>query len=95
MNKTAEIGSVSSGTMREADLIPVFLRELALYNSDAARSLNQLHVDLELCEEDLSRLLEELFDRLDECAPDGCYFGSHPGDGADYGFWPSEQETQS
>lgn len=32
-------------------------------------------------------LLEELFDRLEECAPNRAYFGAHPGDGSDFGYW--------
>lgn len=48
---------------------------------------DQAWVDYEKHEELGGQLLEELFDALDSYAPDYGYFGAHPDDGADYGFW--------
>lgn len=42
--------------------------------------------------EDTSWIISELaWDAMQEIAPEGFYFGSHPGDGCDYGFWAIEE----
>lgn len=42
--------------------------------------------------ENADYLLDDLFSYLNNLAPDNCYFGSHPGDGSDFGFWECEDE---
>lgn len=92
------IGSVSHGTMRPEDLIPCFIdtirdqkrvswkhRAILRTIEKNARSKNYFE------SERASYDLETLFDLLNEYAPEGFYFGSHPGDGSDYGFWLSEE----
>lgn len=37
--------------------------------------------------DDTGGSVQWLADQLDAVAPDGCYFGAHPDDGADLGFW--------
>ena len=42
--------------------------------------------------EEASHDLADLSDALNEHAPDGLYFGAHPGDGADFGFWAHDED---
>ena len=93
----ANIGSVSRGTTRECDLIPEFLWELK-QQSPLHREHRRLVGDIESRMEaddyyesdDAVYDLEALFDALGAYAPDFMYFGAHPGDGSDYGFWLDE-----
>lgn len=92
------IGSVSTATMRSEDLIPAFIDALraqkplhrkhrALIRDIESRMGKPGYYDSEDAAYDLN---ESLFDALDEYAMPYMYFGSHPGDGSDYGFWLAE-----
>lgn len=98
------IGSISSGTMRPEDLIPVFLSTLEDLDPERAKQIREDKENKLVFEwlddtdndkpEAADYLLDELFDALNEYAPPYFYFGSHPDDGADYGFWLSEDFEQ-
>lgn len=140
------LGSISTGTMRDEDLIPVFFDTLKEHNPDAAEMLHKqfIHVfdmlDLlaqsrfascdymayqsafeyvlkdwnanherialdddeniielwidendrlpDSMQDDVTWLLNEsLFNALNNLCPPFVYFGSHVGDGSDFGFW--------
>jgi hypothetical protein len=92
--------SVSHGTMRSQDLLRAFATELEHILPDqlpdtvasACRIADLLDEDDCVMETqwEASDMLDKLFTLLDEHAPEGCYFGSHPGDGSDYGYWEAE-----
>ena len=96
-------GSVSHATMRPQDLIPTFMRLLCEHHPNRAAELFFMYPALRKAVEEFDEkdpwfeseeatclLNEDIFDALNDCAPEGCYFGSHPGDASDYGFWPNE-----
>jgi hypothetical protein len=102
--QSADIGSISSGTMRTEDVLAAFSAELkyhvqrnaAEWCSDGGRAerdrLLKLVAEAEATEDfdsdEASELVTELEDELSAFAPPYCYFGAHEGDGSDYGFWP-------
>lgn len=93
--------SIIHGTHRTQDLIPAFLYTLsvvwpAAYEGYSPFSPIPQYVieEGDSCawwdSEDAYYLLESLLEQLNEAAPDNCYFGTHPGDGSDFGFWEIE-----
>lgn len=95
------MGSVSHATMRNEDLIPEFIYVLGKIDKAAhAKIVAEYPAILDSEEPDYDSeesdyCMESLFDALAEVAPPFCYFGSHPGDGSDYGFWPCEDLEES
>ena len=91
--------SVSHGTLRSIDLIPEFLGVLQQYAKDrydAYVKANPEVLDLDgMDDETLSWVVDELIDELNAVAPEGTYFGSHPGDGSDFGFWTMDESKKS
>ena len=89
--------TVIHGTLRTEDLVEAFTNE---YERIGGRSSNvelfRSHLLLaegQDREEELSYDLEDLFELLNERAPAGTSFSSHPGDGSDFGFWTHEEEV--
>jgi hypothetical protein len=88
----ATIGSISHGTLRPCDLIPAFSDALRALRGSLPRAtydgIRALRGDMDT--DDAQDIVNELTDALQEYAPPYFYFGAHPGDGADFGFWLSE-----
>lgn len=91
--------TVIHGTLKVEDLVEAFTDEYERIggrpsNVELFRSHLALQSDglSETKEETLSYDLEDLFELLNDLAPEGVSFGSHPGDGADFGFWTHEED---
>lgn len=102
--KTAEPGTLIEGTTLLTDTIPAMLRALAdlhpeAYQQAQCPAAGHPMVPEYALEDDDSEwwdgddalaAWDALHDALDECSPPGHHFGTHPGDGADLGWWPDD-----
>lgn len=96
--RLAHAGTVSHGTHRTPDLLRAFgekyhelePNDMHLYGECVAYAAILDGDDCEANTTLAQMVLEEVTDKLNEHAPEGWYFGSHPGDGSDFGFWVEE-----
>lgn len=103
----ASIGTISHGTLRTADLLETFAGELEslvqrnaqAWCSDEGRAQRDKYMKLvgearevDIYSEAADDIRAELEDALQEFAPPNARFGAHEGDGADFGFWPTDCE---
>jgi hypothetical protein len=98
-------GSVSHGTLRADHLADAFLGEIDRLRLHDRISADLVHrAQLLACSAsspvapdlpaDADETIEELIEVLNTAANPGWFFGAHPGDGADYGFWQEEEEPE-
>lgn len=100
---TIALGTISAGTLRAQDLVPAFEAALRIYHPAAYTQLLTLPFDRVPGDargdsqhefwgtEAADDYVAELISALDEACDPGVYFGAHPGDGADFGFWCVEE----
>jgi hypothetical protein len=100
----AQLGSISSGTLRDEDLLEAFADELerlcdlnkGLRGNGHRRTIIAEARRVEPETERASELINEaLPDALNEFAPPFSYFSSSEGDGADFGFWFSSESLDT
>lgn len=90
---TFENVSISHDTHRDDDLITHFVGFIMEFHAQAWAYLvkegeYQRYQDGDMSDNDVYWFInEELDDILNEIAPTTCYFGAHPGNGSDFGFW--------
>jgi hypothetical protein len=95
-------GTIIHGTLRSQDLLRAFADEykrVLPFNSfnmaDEAYACaddcdNDPESELAQCDHDI---IEDLVDALNTIASrEGFYFGAHPGDGSDFGYWSQEED---
>lgn len=76
------------------EALPILRATHAMVDRTTAYVAEWLEHSPEWESDEADEILSELFDQLEEFAPTGFYFGAHPGDGIDYGYWESEEAIE-
>lgn len=88
-------GTIIHATLRPEDLLSAFSSELeriAPGQHDALIEEARSHIDNP--GETAFEIIDELADHIDTIASTkGFYFGAHPGDGSDFGYWTPEEDA--
>jgi len=98
MTEPAITGTVIAGTLLPDDLLPAFIDALEQLAPDAPRTLqlraevNRLDVAGDFGTEDGDGALDDLADAITDALPEGWRFGSHEGDGSDFGVWEVDED---
>lgn len=83
--------SISHGTLRTEDLASAFIEYIP--DNEQYANIHYEYLTLGDWDSEVANwLLEDMFDALNELAPEGCYFGALPGDGSDFGFWEADDD---
>ena len=101
-------GSWCSGSLKHEDIFDPHIQALtsALDFAEAGRDADEMekarrelaeierrHNDEGYYESETAQLdLDALSSLLNDFAPEGYYWGAHPGDGADFGYWRSDED---
>ncbi len=96
-------GTVVHGTLRTIDLLDALGAELhrvlpfngqkLVSEASEYRAILRDEPSNHQAESEAQEVLNELFDQLDSIAArEGMYFGAHPGDGSDFGYWKHEED---
>jgi len=103
-------GTVVQGSLKSDDIIRPCMAMLKLLNQDTYEELldqaetyvrilgaeadNLCKITAEGHEAISVFVTENIWEAMNTVTPDGYYFGAHPGDGADLGFWKEENDGQ-
>lgn len=88
--------SISHATLRTEDLVDAFEGWVEAVDPTGFKHLMERKEDFLAEDNEFAEdywLNEVVFEVMADYAPEGYYFGSHPGDGSDFGFWEDTYET--